>query len=204
MVDSISRELLESAWKPHIDGKFCPCGPENGLESQGEAKRIQNFLRIIKENTGAHLLVREKRRSHYEDRYAAALQIVQDETKEVTNPHIARSLEWIKAASSCLWVEAEHHIDTNRFASLADRATDFVQWVVYHQIRKVSRPVGMEIITAVAAATRECDIFSLNHDLLLESQLAQDRIDFAEGFAKKEGDARVYTDIAQRSRRIHV
>jgi hypothetical protein len=199
MVDEISRRLLEGAWKPHTDGKFYRCEPEDGLESLGEAKRIQNFLRIIKENTDPHLLLREGRKSHYEDIYAATLQMVRDETREVTNPLIAKSLEWIKAASTLLWVRGEHHIDKNRFASLADRATDFVQWVVYHEIREVSKPVGMNVISAVARATRELDIFSLNHDLLIESQLNQDGVAFADGFSSKQGDARIFSSCWKES-----
>lgn len=163
------------------------------MESIGEAKRIQEFLRIIKENIDPHLRVREARKSHYEDLYATALQIVQDETREITNPLIAKSLEWLKAASTQLWVAGDHHIDKNRFASLADRTSDFIQWVVYHQIRKASIPIGMNIISTVARAANELDIFSLNHDLLIETQLTKDGVTFADGFSNKQGDARIFS-----------
>ena len=81
-------------------------------------------------------------------------------------------------------------IDDNSFASLAERATDLIQWVVYYGLVLSSKPDGLNVVSAVARAIDQLDIFTLNHDLLLEAQLNQDSIPFKDGFSNQQGDAK--------------
>jgi len=60
---------------------------------------------------------------------------------------------------------------------------------VFHEIVKARQPVGLDTISALAGATEELDIFSLNHDLLIERELGQRGIAFADGFGERWGDA---------------
>src|SRR5947209_6767543 len=113
MVHEITSNLLDGAWQPHTDERFYPVDPSDGLGSIGDAKRSQDFLWIIKDQIDSHLLAREGRTCHYEDLFSSVHQIVQDEKAEVTNPLIARSVEWIKASSSHLYVGRPSHIDAN-------------------------------------------------------------------------------------------
>jgi len=192
MVGEITDSLLQGAWWRHTDGKFYPCQAHQGPVSLGEALRAQEFLRIVKAEIDPHLEARESRTANYEDLYAAVLQIVQDETFEIINPMINRSIAAIKAASEHLYEGQEHHIDKNAFASLADRACDLVQWAVYHNLAKAKAPVSLELIADVAANVEVTDIFTLNHDPLIERQLAARGIPFSDGFGDKKGDARIY------------
>src|SRR5436309_11712671 len=126
-VDTISDKLLNGSWADHSDWRFYPA---NGRSSDA-AKRIQEFLHILKAHIDPHLRSHDDRESNYEDLYAAALQIVQDETCEIVNPLIADSVSEIRNASETLWRNQRAHIDNNAFASLAERATDLIQWTVY-------------------------------------------------------------------------
>jgi hypothetical protein len=191
-VNEITASLLKGPWKRHTDGRFLPCRPDEGKLSLGAARQAQDFLRLLKKQIDPHLRVRERRAGNYEDIYAVALQIVQDETREITNPLISRSLAAIKKASRRLHVGKEHHIDRNSFASLADRACDLVQWTVYHGLSRAKTPIGMEAIAAVARLTDAVDIFTVNHDTLVKLQLARSGIPFCDGFGKKTGDVRIY------------
>lgn len=192
MADELTTKVLESAWKPHTNWRFYPCRPEDGLESLGIAKRAQQFLRIIKQPIDVHLRARAMRESNYEDLYSAVLQVVQDETGEIPNPLVAQSVEWLKAATAHLYANEHSHLGDNRFASLADRAADLIQWVVYHSLCQASKPAGLGAINDVAKATDELDIFSLNHDLLIEAQLHSSGVEFADGFSEKSGDVHVF------------
>jgi SIR2-like domain len=192
MVGEITESLLQGGWWRHTDGRFYPCRLEQGKISLGEALRAQELLRLIKNEIDPHLLAREGCAGNYEDIYAATLQIVQDETHEIVSPLISRSLAAIKAASEHLHVGKEHHIDKNPFASLADRACDLVQWVVYHGLSRAKAPVGFQTIADVARKADALDIFTVNHETLVERQLTASGIPFADGFGERKGDVRIY------------
>lgn len=191
-VDAITESLLEGAWRPHTDGRFYPLPSREGALSVGVAKDAQDFLRILKDAIDPVLEAREHRKSHYEDLYSAVLQIVQDEMWENVNPLIAKNVELIRAATAHLHVRGHAHIDDNRFASLADRVADLVQWTVSYGLRSAMRPVGIGAVSATAHAVDELDIFSLNHDLLLEAELAAAGIDQTDGFGAQRGNVRVF------------
>ena len=184
MVGDITDALLNGAWDAHTDWRFYP----SKTPSRGKAQLLQEFIRLVKTQIDPHLRSRDDREANYEDLYAAALQIAQDETSEITNPLIADTVSVIRAAATDLFRDFHPHIDDNAFASLADRATDLVQWVVYHKLAPATVPVGMEAISAVAGAVSSLDIFSLNHDLLIELLLNQKKIPFADGFGERDGD----------------
>jgi hypothetical protein len=102
---------------------------------------------------------------------------------------IARSLELIKTATSHLWVRNDYiTINDNRFASLSDRCVNLIQWVVYYSHVAATNPTGLDVISEVAKSGCELDVFTLNHDLLLETLLESGGIPFSDGFAEKRGD----------------
>jgi hypothetical protein len=192
MVGDLTSSLLAGAWKPHTDWKFYPCQPADGPNSLGIALQAQEFLKCIKTEIDPHLQIREDRNANYEDLYAAARQIVQDEMREITNPLIGRTSAAIKAAAEPLLAGQRAHIDKNPFASLADRACDLTQWTVFHLLTQVKQPVGINVITDVAREAHAVDIFTLNHETLIERQLTDTDIPFADGFGEKMGDVRIY------------
>ena len=184
-VDQLTEAVFRSGWEAHTDLRFFPIPSR----STGEAERVQEFLRILQAHITPHLREREERNPNYEDLYDAAVQIVSDETAEIVNPLIAEASASVRKATEHLFRDQRAHIDDNRYASLADRASDLVQWAVFHEIGKARQPVGLDVIPGIAAATEELDIFSLNHDLLIERELGQRRIAFADGFGERWGDA---------------
>jgi len=192
MVADLTTSLLDGAWTPHTDGTFYPSPPDDGVKSIGVALRAQEFLRLIKTEIDPHLLASDDRSANYEDVYAAALQIVQDETREIPNPLIRRTVLAIKQASRHLHVGQECHIDENPFASLADRACDLVQWAVFFGLVRAKTPVGMDAISDVARKADTMDVFTLNHERLIERQLMGGGISFVDGFGDRKGDVRIF------------
>lgn len=188
MVKHISKAILNDGWKEQSQWRFCP----NGKESTGTARKAQEFLRLLKNYIERHLQLREgkDREAHYEDLHAAAQQIVQDELCELVNPMLQGSVAELRKQAENLYAGEVPHINNDPFVSLAQRARDLIHWAVVHKLAKAKKPIGMEAITAVANATTRLDIFSLNHDLLIERQFEQAEIPIADGFAHKNGDVR--------------
>jgi len=206
-VGKITDDLLGKEWIAHTDGRFML----RPLSYEGEprdAVRAQQFLRRIKAKIEPRLLARERRNPHYEDLFSSVRQIVQDEMLEIPNPLIADFTESLRAETVELHDAQHPHIDDNRFASLADRASILIQWAVAHGISAAKAPQGMNLISELARFVRNLDIFSLNHDLLIEAQLDRDGVPFFDGFGNRNGDALIFDsnwpiDAAVRLYKLH-
>lgn len=184
---------LRSPWKK-INHRYVPCQMEDGETSLGMAKTAQDFLRILKENIDDHLLAREERKSNYEDLHAAAAQILEDAIGTFPNPLIGEFVQTIQNATTHLCSGNEYELgkellsfyreNVNGVAVLADEAANLIQWVVYHGLRGAIKPCGLDTISEVARAVGQMDIFTLNHDVLIERQLQMDKtIQFCNGFS---------------------
>ncbi|HJT66391.1 MAG TPA: SIR2 family protein [Pyrinomonadaceae bacterium] len=184
MVDQLTDAALGGSWESHTDSRFYP----SSSRSTGEAERAQEFLRILNKHLTPHLQERDNRVANYEDLFGATVQIVWDETGDIVNPLLRESSASIRNATEHLWREQRDHIVDNSFASLVERAGDLVQWMVFHELAKATEPVGLDVISGVAGAVDEVDIFSVNHDLLIERELRRTRKAFADGFGESWGD----------------
>jgi len=189
-VDEITDAALDGEWEYHSSGTFVPGRPKSTLLLHDDtAERVQKFLRLLEHHITPHLRKREGRRAHYEDLYYAALQIWQDEVEEYVNPMIGVAVAKLKRESRHLLRSVGVSTRARTFMDLARCAADLIQWAAYDQLCRATKPVEMDAISAVAKAVDELDIFSLNHDLLIEAELRAKRVRFADGFTF--GDAPV-------------
>lgn len=207
-VYDITERVLESAWKAHTDWRFYPVSDGEGLSSSGLAANAQNLIRLVHDQIEGHIIHRDNRAPNYEDYFACLKQIVQDETCEIVNPLIARNVDILKDSAASEYLQIRPHIDSNRFASLAERATDLIQCIVFNALRNLKEPVGLDILSEAAKAFKEMNIFSLNHDLLVEFQLEKSGVPYADGFGEKDGDATLFNwswnnDTAVRLFKLH-
>jgi hypothetical protein len=193
MVGDLTNQVLESAWQTHTDWRFYPIPADEGTSSTGFAANAQHLIRLIHEQIKGHIAHRERRPPNYEDHFACLKQIVQDETCEIVNPLITGSVQQLKDAAASLYLPISAHIDDNRFASLAERASDLIQCIVFHALRSAGAPVGLELFTEMAEKFPQIDIFSLNHDLLIESQFENQNVPYADGFGEQDGDATLFS-----------
>jgi len=188
MVDQISKTVLDGGWEDHTSMRFC----WTEKESTGQAAKAQQFLRLLNSYIEPHIKLREARETNYEDLHAAALQISQDETSELVNPMLRGSLADLRAKAANLYDGETGDPHGNPFVSLVERATNLIDWAVVHCLIHLQKPIGMSAITAVAKATERLDIFSVNHDLLIERQFEAIQMPFADGFGQREGDVRKF------------
>jgi hypothetical protein len=184
MVNQISHALLSQGWHDEGEFRFSP----SVTESTGTALRAQEFLRILKSYIDPHLKLRENREGHCEDLYAAANQIFQDEISEIVDPMLRCSVSEIRSSVLNLYQGQDANNYPNAFAQLVHSGILLIDWCVFHSLWPAEIPKGMEVLTSVAKAIQQMDIFSLNHDLLIERQLEQNGIVFSDGFSEKVGD----------------
>ena len=153
-------------------------------------------------------MLRESRDAHYEDLYAAAMQILQDEISEIIDPMLRHSVLEIRSSVVSVYQDQEAGIYPNAFARLVHSAILLINWGVFHLLCPAKTPIGMEALTSVAKATQQTDTFSLNHDLLIERQLELNGIPFADGFSENDGDVVKFnwswnSDISVRLYKLH-
>jgi hypothetical protein len=85
-------------------------------------------------------------------------------------------------------------------AILAEAATSHIEEIV---VRMLSRPIGsLEHLTAIANAFRDptveqLDLFTLNHDLVIETALRRSAVHFSDGFEWRHGTLLVWNDSYQ-------
>lgn len=184
-VEGITSRLLRGGWKPHYDWRFEPCDFDLPGRSIGAAKLAQDFLLILKKHLDSHFAKRKYGPSNYEHLYSFALQLLDDESGEGINPLIAPFAAMLKKEAASIIDEIDLFMHNGRFASLLEHSTSLIQWSVYHSLVGASRPVSLEAITEVADQVDDMDIFSLNHDLLIESELDRCSHSVVDGFTKQ-------------------
>ena len=179
-VCEITDALLNHGWQN--DGNLRFSLDKN--ESVGIARRAQVFLRILKNYIDPHLQHRENRESHYEDLFSAAEQILQDERSEIVNPMICGSVSEIQRLTENLYQGLETDGCPNPFTFLVYSATLLINWGIVNLLWPIEKPKGLEVLTSSAKEADQMDIFSLNHDLLIECQLEQTKVAFSDGFSE--------------------
>ena len=181
-VDEITDSVLQDDWE-FVAGRFAPARPRHSLFLRDDtAEKAQRFLRLLRRKIAPHLRRRENRAPHYEDLYYASLQIWQDAVAEYTNPLIGGTVAALKRSSRVIWTKPGVGTRIRTFADLAKCGADLIQWAAYEKLCRAVRPVEMDAISEVAKVVDELDIFSLNHDLLIEAELRQRKVRFADGF----------------------
>lgn len=181
-VDQITDSALNDEWE-FVGGRFAPARPKSTLFLRDDtADKAQKFLHLLRRKITRHLQIRERRKPHYEDFYYAAMQIWQDAMAEYTNPMIGGTTASLKRASRRIYLKRGIGTRIRTFADLAKCSAELIQWAAYEKLCHARRPVEMEAISEVARTVNELDIFSLNHDLLIEAELTRNKIRFADGF----------------------
>jgi hypothetical protein len=186
-VDEITKNLLEKQWTRETNRTYgkrradSVCDPGEALANQA-----QDFLKILFWQIRDHLLAKEEREPNYEDLFSAARQLFEDEIAEITNPMLEGSIEAVRLASAHLYNRYPDECG-NRFATLADHSTDLIQSVVAQMLRTNLQRKNLEKIAELAKAIGHVDIFTLNHDLLVEEELANAKVKVSDGFGKANG-----------------
>ncbi len=197
-VQDISDAALNGKWRKHTDQNFYPTHP-GSTKSDPVVLSIQSFLGILSRiATEYPVALGVTRISHYEDWFSLAEQVARLAYDFTPNLATVEFLRRLKKETEPIYAGFKDGIaGLDAFSSLADETCDYLHCVVYHELTKrvPAKPVGMQAITEIAAAVDTLDIFTLNHDCLVETQLQQTGVsDIELGFDdQSHGDFRVYS-----------
>lgn len=203
----LTHSILDDEWFNHTDGFYYP--GQGPLPSKFNlVLRIQLFLKQLREYADEYYArKRWPQPANYEDLYYLARQIADEEQGEIFNPVVSEFVSNLKGLTAHLCVPLGHRGEEVTFEGLADRACDFIQRVVSGRLRNVELPIGMGLIEEIASSERvtQLDVFTLNHDLLIENLLGGNGLEFADGFGSSEEGVRYFEpSVYDRAQRIRV
>jgi hypothetical protein len=187
-VESLTRSLLQDRWLITSRKIFISDGPGRQDAPLDNSQRYQDFIRLLHKEISPVIKSLEERDANYEDLYAAATSILEHEMNVWVNPLIVRAIQALRISAESLYHGQGYHIDRNEFASLIDRACDLIKWVVYDGLAAATKPVGLGVLSDLASSGTEMDIFTLNHDRLIEQEFRNNKIFYHDGFGQIDGE----------------
>ena len=202
----ITESLLEDRW--------CKTGP--WLFEKGNTQKSfehgcdeQKFIYLLYNQVSDVLLAREGHLPNYEDLYEYLVQIDQHASGKNTNPLIANTVLNLQNAS--INFPPSYHTN-NPFAALAGNAIKLIEKAILQTLLPLTPVLGtqhpkplddhLRLIVDASRYFGNIDVFTLNHDLVLEEYLRQtdigccdgfgflqqNRVDYCDGFSHWDGD----------------
>jgi len=194
----ITTSALSDQWHQHTDLNFYPGLHRNPAFVDVVTPTVQSFLAVVNKIAREYLAevarTQPPREPHYEDLFSLAYQAFRPEVEHTPNLAVMEFLRRLRAET--LPLHSEFRGGSSRgggFCSLAETACDFLHWVVHHKLTAGGTRAGLDAITETAKHVDELDIFTLNHDLLIEAQLEDQGIAYEDGFADRHGELRAFS-----------
>jgi hypothetical protein len=137
-----------------------------------------------------------ERMVNYEDLYYAALQICDSETGAHDNPIVQAFIDKILPDIESLFVGKEDEIEREwSLLQIAEEATHYIHDIVSNVLRRGSTDVSY--LSFIGDACQDIggplNLFTLNHDTLLEQYLVESSIEYTDGFASIENNYRYWS-----------
>jgi len=178
-ISQITDALFQEEWHHHTDDRFYP-GPNKNINIPDKlTPGIVNYLLIIR-----NLLRFRLQPDTYEDLYYILQQI-----KRNNNQAIYDFMEKIKFMLSTIdFGDSSYTIN-----DISDKACHFIECVTKEKLSEsfvIENPIGFDLINELHKNNINIDIFTLNHDLLLEKYLDLKKIPFDDGFNRIDGEIR--------------
>lgn len=199
-VYDITKAARDEDWHLYSGGSFWPGANPNPMIPDTVTPTVKAFLAKVSDCAADYLaeLARPAagRDPHYEDLFSLAEQALRPETDHVPNLAAVEFLRRLRRETASLHCGFNGgSVGGDGFVGLATAACEFLHWVVHHKLHaggKVRR--GLQLISETALAVDSMDVFTLNHDLLVEAQLKSDGIrDVESGFDdRSHGEFSVY------------
>lgn len=200
LAGEITAAAFDEDWHFNSDQTFSPGLEHNPAFEDRVTPAVKDFLSKVTECAADYLKevmgASRPRVVHYEDLFSLAEQASRTEIDHTPNLAVVEFRRRLKRETASLHSNFQAGVGgLAGFTRLAETACEFLHWVVHYQLTSGSRPrKGLEVISKTAANVNALDIFTLNHDLLVEKQLKADGVtDFETGFDdRSHGEFSVY------------
>ena len=209
LAPTITHAALAGQWHLHTDKNFYPGLLQNPISPDTVTPVVQQFLGEVSSIATDYILQLARtptpRKPHYEDLFSLAYQASRPEVDDTPNLAVVEFFSRLRTQTQHLHTGFNSPTGGNGLAGLAKTACHFLHWVVYHMltIGAQSRS-GLDTVTDVANQVDELDIFTLNHDVLVEDQCEAKGIAFEDGFADRRGELRAYSGWPEKTVRRYV
>lgn len=192
-IDEITHSLLNDKWDIKKSRELFP-KPKISLGSLNLDIKIQPLLKLLKTYSDYYFVIKNNRNSNYEDLFYLLSQLIDEYSDYFENPALSDFINNIQ--NDCYLIAGiEEKDDLLQFFM---EAQNLIQWVVYKRLKIDVEPKGLSLIKELALSDEigGLDIFSLNHDLLLEKYLGDSsngiKIKFTDGFSSPDGEIRFF------------
>ena len=210
-MDKITAALFEDKWRHHTDQTFIPVTEPLpfGLPYWTDyvTPSIQSYLGVLSKIAQDYISSLPRgfnRRPNYEDLFSLSEQASRPDIEHVPNLAVIEFQRRLKEETESLWTQFRGltRLSSDAFHDLASSACDYIHWVVHHELSSVTAPrSGLDTLNAVAEAVDKLDVFTLNHDTLIEAEFNDTGISFDDGFSDRRGDLRVFSRLARKAQR---
>jgi len=179
----------------HSDETYYFGKPMYGMTDEYVPK-VVSFIRRLKTEIDNYYSFHSNRETNYEDIYSVAIQLHDSESGEFDNPSVAALVEKIRSDSWHVLV-GRPLLETSdwRIIDITSEATNYIADVVWHML--ATAPGDLSYLGFL----KECllddrfdgaDVFTLNHDTILESYFEAFAVRFIDGFDNPSDNVRYW------------
>lgn len=192
----ITNSLLNDEWHSHTDQNYYLGSNLNPIfQKNNWVLRIQPFLRRLKLYADNYYASRKMNiQTNYEDLFYMVQQLNDEQWFNIPNPMIDLFVQDFKKQIKDIANPQGYNDRELTLEFLTDQARNFIHCVVWHKLDSMNAPQGMNVIKDLALTDEitQLDIFSLNHDLLLEKLFLTSKINYLDGFGIHKGEVRYF------------
>lgn len=167
--------------------------PSKYLREHYDVSEIQDFLKLIIEKTDTYLKERlgDNENANYEDLFDMVQQLNQEASN--TRDNAATKPFYDKIEEESVEIREGYHgwnepIDMN---NITYKAMGFIESVIKYGLNE-DELNGLNVLSNLFRADHHADIFTLNHDLLVEKLCKENKVNYADGFSELDGEIRWY------------
>jgi hypothetical protein len=185
-----TRKLTEAVlnvenYRPHSDERYYKVDLQESCDGSQDQRHLKSLLQKLECYCADYFVEQNKSRPvNYEDLFFAASQLEEHLLEEYENPAI-------EPFTRALLESLPGVQEREQLRDWATRVCNYIRDVVTLELR--AEPTSLEHLTCLVDAMHDrdfegCDIFTLNHDLLIEKVLSNQGISSVDGFDNRDGD----------------
>jgi len=192
--DKITTQILSgNGVMRHTDGCFYFAPPLYGMPDEYVPK-VVSFLTVLKVEIDSYYSGYRNRSTNYEDIYYVASQIHDSESGEYDNPAIGPLIEKVRTHPNQVLHGTPYDKNSDwRIIDIAEEACNYIRDTVWHLLSAPPKRIDQyDLIKACLKDSRfvQLDIFTLNHDTIIEQTLARHGLRYIDGFDTPANDLR--------------
>lgn len=180
----------------HTDGSYYMVdqGYDNPGLPTGYIPRVVGFARHIVAEINEYYRHNPNRIINYEDIYYVANQIVDSESGEYDNPVVQPFIDKLSTGVMELLLEVPGSSSAGwNIHKFSVECTNYIRDIVWCSLsREPYRLDYLQIIQDAIQNTPAVHIHTLNHDKLVEQFLDERKLEYVDGFGKRNGDVRYW------------